>query len=272
MVLTRGEDDYNYDYDYGNEDDYTYIGETLEEVIITPDEKDEWEIIAPPDSGTIDPEPTEPESTSTEDDTVTENNNGDQNSDEKSVPLSPTEKVEINSLLTQLEKLKNIDRTKYTIEKQNYCRTTARTSPEGILLVCQLFFSLKELETIDKLSTIWHEMYHIDHKHYAIQESHKFASPTILSPPANIEALLREKLEDEFKGLRITPATFEAVYHDWLTVSSYISVEYYQNELETHKAERENFPNVSNFYERERTILEWQYQEMINKINEQSKK
>ncbi len=35
MVLTRGEDDYNYDYDYGNEDDYTYIGETLEEVIIT---------------------------------------------------------------------------------------------------------------------------------------------------------------------------------------------------------------------------------------------
>ena len=49
-------------------------------------------------------------------------------------------------------------------------------------------------------------------------------------------------------------------------------MEYYQNELETHKAERENFPNVSNFYERERTILEWQYQEMINKINEQSKK
>ena len=63
MVLTRGEDDYNYDYDYGNEDDYTYIGETLEEVIITPESNnnetsggnDEWEIIAPPDSGTIDP-------------------------------------------------------------------------------------------------------------------------------------------------------------------------------------------------------------------------
>ena len=50
MVLTRGEDDYDYDYDYGNEDDYTYIGETLEEVIITPDSNnnetsggnDEW--------------------------------------------------------------------------------------------------------------------------------------------------------------------------------------------------------------------------------------
>ncbi len=270
-VLTRGEDDY----------DYTYDGGWFDDIIIEPEpdysewgenDNEDWLNSSSPDTTPIDPEPTEPESTSQEDDTVTENNNGDQNSDEKSVPLSPTEKVEINSLLTQLEKLKNIDRTKYTIEKQNYCRTTARTSPEGTLLVCQLFFSLKELETIDKLSTIWHEMYHIDHKHYTIQESHKFASPTILSPPANIEALLREKLEDEFKGLHITPATFEAVYHDWLTVSSYISVEYYQNELETHKAERENFPNVSNFYERERTILEWQYQEMINKINEQSKK
>ncbi len=270
-VLTRGEDDY----------DYTYDGGWFDDIIIEPEpdysewgenDNEDWLNSSSPDTTPIDPEPTEPESTSQEDDTVTENNNGDQNSDEKSVPLSPTEKVEINTLLTQLEKLKNIDRTKYTIEKQNYCRTTARTSPEGTLLVCQLFFSLKELETIDKLSTIWHEMYHIDHKHYTIQESHKFASPTILSPPANIEALLREKLEDEFKGLHITPATFEAVYHDWLTVSSYISVEYYQNELETHKAERENFPNVSNFYERERTILEWQYQEMINKINEQSKK
>ncbi len=270
-VLTRGEDDY----------DYTYDGGWFDDIIIEPEpdysewgenDNEDWLNSSSPDTTPIDPEPTEPESTSQEDDTVTENNNSDQNSDEKSVPLSPTEKVEINSLLTQLEKLKNIDRTKYTIEKQNYCRTTARTSPEGTLLVCQLFFSLKELETIDKLSTIWHEMYHIDHKHYTIQESHKFASPTILSPPANIEALLREKLEDEFKGLHITPATFEAVYHDWLTVSSYISVEYYQNELETHKAERENFPNVSNFYERERTILEWQYQEMINKINEQSKK
>lgn len=149
MVLTRGEDDYNYDYDYGNEDDYTYIGETLEEVIITPESNnnetsggnDEWEIIAPPDSGTIDPEPTEPESTSTEDDTVTENNNGDQNSDEKSIPLSTAEKKAVNSLLIQLEKLKNIDRTKYTIEKQNYCRSTARTSKDGVLQLCQLFLA-----------------------------------------------------------------------------------------------------------------------------------
>jgi hypothetical protein len=89
----------------------------------------------------IDPEPTEPESTSTEDDTVTENNNGDQNSDEKSIPLSTAEKKAVNSLLIQLEKLKNIDRTKYTIEKQNYCRSTARTSKDGVLQLCQLFFS-----------------------------------------------------------------------------------------------------------------------------------
>ena len=36
--------------------------------------------------------------------------------------------------------------------------------------------------------------------------------------------------------------------------------------------ERENFPNVSEFYENERTYLEWYYEEMLRIANEQLKK
>ena len=208
MVLTRGEDDYNYDYDYGNEDDYTYIGETLEEVIITPESNnnetsggnDEWEIIAPPDSGTIDPEPTEPESTSTEDDTVTENNNGDQNSDEKSIPLSTAEKKAVNSLLIQLEKLKNI----------------------------------------------------------------------VLNPPPYIEKILNERLDIMYGKYIMTPETREADFKQELIIDRYGTIEYYKNELETHKAERENFPEVSHYYENERTWLEWTYEQLLIIATEQS--
>ena len=278
MVLTRGEDDYNYDYDYGNEDDYTYIGETLEEVIITPESNnnetsggnDEWEIIAPPDSGTVDPEPTEPESTSTEDDTVTENNNGDQNSDEKSIPLSTAEKKAVNSLLIQLEKLKNIDRTKYTIEKQNYCRSTARTSKDGVLQLCQLFFSSDNLTEIDRIATIWHEMYHIDHKHYGKLEMTILEKTIVLNPPPYIEKILNERLDIMYGKYIMTPETREADFKQELIIDRYGTIEYYKNELETHKAERENFPEVSHYYENERTWLEWTYEQLLIIATEQS--
>ena len=77
MVLTRGEDDY----------DYTYDGGWFDDIIIEPEpdysewgenDNEDWLNSSSPDTTPIDPEPTEPESTSQEDDTVTENNNGDQ--------------------------------------------------------------------------------------------------------------------------------------------------------------------------------------------------
>ncbi len=76
-VLTRGEDDY----------DYTYDGGWFDDIIIEPEpdysewgenDNEDWLNSSSPDTTPIDPEPTEPESTSQEDDTVTENNNGDQ--------------------------------------------------------------------------------------------------------------------------------------------------------------------------------------------------
>ena len=49
-----------------------------------------------------------------------------------------------------------------------------------------------------------------------------------------------------------------------------MEIEYYKNELETHKAERENFPEVSHYYENERTWLEWTYEQLLIIATEQS--
>ena len=83
---------------------------------------------------------------------MTENNNGDQNSDEKSIPLSTAEKKAVNSLLIQLEKLKNIDRTKYTIEKQTIVVQLHVQARMELLQLCQLFFSSDNLTEIDRTS------------------------------------------------------------------------------------------------------------------------
>lgn len=55
-----------------------------------------------------------------------------------------------------------------------------------------------------------------------------------------------------------------------LAEKDYSTAQYYKNELETHKAERKNFPNVSDYYEKERVYLEWYYQEMLDLVRKQS--
>lgn len=278
-ILTRGESDYNYNdnFDY----DAIYDGGWIGEVVITPEpdyngmweaENDKWLEDTRP-NGTVDPEPSEPEQSIEQDDYVSNNNTGDQNPEEKSIPLSTSEKKEVNSLLDQLQKLKKIDRTKYSIEKQTFCRSTARTSKDGVLLLCQLFFNSKNLQETDKSATIWHEMYHIDHKHYGEIKMQILEKPVILVPPPHIEKILNERLDIMYEGFTIDPKTRQADFDQELIIDRCGPIEYYKNELETHKAERENFPNVSHYYENERTWLEWTYEQLlIIATKEKSKK
>jgi hypothetical protein len=61
----------------------------------------------------------------------------------------------------------------------------------------------------------------------------------------------------------MTPETREADFKQELIIDRYGTIEYYKKELETHKAERENFPEVSHYYENERTWLEWTYEQLL---------
>ena len=92
-------------------------------------------------------------------------------------------------------------------------------------------------------------MYHIDHKHYGKLEMTILEKTIVLNPPPYIEKILNERLDIMYGKYIMTPET---------------------RELETHKAERENFPEVSHYYENERTWLEWTYEQLLIIATEQS--
>ena len=82
--------------------------------------------------------------------------------------------------------------------------------------------------------------------------------------------LENERLDIMYGKYIMTPETREADFKQELIIDRYGTIEYYKNELETHKAERENFPEVSHYYENERTWLEWTYEQLLIIATEQS--
>lgn len=133
-----------------------------------------------------------------------------------------------------------------------------------------IIFSSDNLTEIDRIATIWHEMYHIDHKHYGKLEMTILEKTIVLNPPPYIEKILNERLDIMYGKYIMTPETREADFKQELIIDRYGTIEYYKNELETHKAERENFPEVSHYYENERTWLEWTYEQLLIIATEQS--
>lgn len=262
-VSTRGEDA-GWDIDYG----------WLDEVVIIPDPdwdagNDQWLEDTRPGE-VVDPDP-EPDQGQPEEDLV--DNGQENNPDENILPLTELEKQMVNRVLLELEKLKNVNVQNYQIQKITFCHVPAKTM-NGILLLCEMFFQSAQLQDIDRMAIIWHEIHHIDKKHYSTSlESHQvIGDPIILNVPPEIEQIIRDRMAQEFEGTNMTPATIEAWYQQSITVTHFNSPEYYENEIETHRNERENFPNVSEFYENERTYLEWYYEEMLRIANEQLKK
>ena len=240
MVLTRGEDDY----------DYTYDGGWFDDIIIEPEpdysewgenDNEDWLNSSSPDTTPIDPEPTEPESTSQEDDTVTEKpttNTGDED------PQLSTALKEITPLL----KAKGIDLSKYKIQKnKDICTTTARTLLDGTIEVCSNSFKYK---TPERASILWHEIYHCEHGH---NNTNNVSSPCdlILKPNKEIsdalDCYLKWYCEQYANELLINMAK-DAELHVYSIKND---PQWYKNEIETYKAELNNGFAKEDYYKKE---------------------
>ena len=249
-------------------------GGELPEVEITPDDNDDnytWpdeDWLHPGYDDYETPEPEDNNSDGNEDEGYTGgNNSGEQNPNEEIVPLSEAEQQKVNELLATLRTKLGINTSNYQFAKPVHCGGFARTGKNGELFLCDTFFTNPRLTDTDRLAILYHEMYHIDHKHFGEYHSTELNSPIRLDPPAHIEEYLREKLEDDFKDINIDPQLLEFTYNWSITVTLYISIEYYENELETYREERNQFRDVSEYYENERTYFEWLYQQILDIIN-----
>ena len=255
MVLTRGEDDY----------DYTYDGGWFDDIIIEPEpdysewgenDNEDWLNSSSPDTTPIDPEPTEPESTSQEDDTVTEKpttNTGDED------PQLSTALKEITPLL----KAKGIDLSKYKIQKnKDICTTTARTLLDGTIEVCSNFFKYK---TPERASILWHEIYHCEHGH---NNTNNVSSPCdlILKPNKEIsdalDCYLKWYCEQYANELLINMAK-DAELHVYSIKND---PQWYKNEIETYKAELNNGFAKEDYYQKEIEYQIWRNEELLKYI------
>lgn len=255
MVLTRGEDDY----------DYTYDGGWFDDIIIEPEpdysewgenDNEDWLNSSSPDTTPIDPEPTEPESTSQEDDTVTEKpttNTGDED------PQLSTALKEITPLL----KAKGIDLSKYKIQKnKDICTTTARTLLDGTIEVCSNSFKYK---TPERASILWHEIYHCEHGH---NNTNNVSSPCdlILKPNKEIsdalDCYLKWYCEQYANELLINMAK-DAELHVYSIKND---PQWYKNEIETYKAELNNGFAKEDYYQKEIEYQIWRNEELLKYI------
>ena len=213
--------------------------------------------------------------------------NNQQSQSPPPAPFNEAEQKKVNSLLSILEKNHGINPSKYTIMKSNNCNVIAKIEKSGIIVLCNEFFNKPELSDIDRLATIWHEMYHFDHKHYVTEyKSALFKSGPLelwrMGVPPEIKDFIEKQIESEL-GINLEKLsgdeknyylkTIEVHYHHRLTYSLYNTPSsYYENEINTHEAEKAEFPDseVSDSYRKERDRLIWEYTEIQKEIQKES--
>ena len=254
MVLTRGEDDY----------DYTYDGGWFDDIIIEPEpdysewgenDNEDWLNSSSPDTTPIDPEPTEPESTSQEDDTVTEKPTTDTGDED---PQLSTALKEITPLL----KAKGIDLSKYKIQKnKDICTTTARTLLDGTIEVCSNFFKYK---TPERASILWHEIYHCEHGH---NNTNNASSPCDITLSPNQQILDAMDCYLKWTYGAYGDLTVNAIKNDELHITSIkIDSQWYKNEIETYKAELNNGFAKEDYYQKEIEYQIWRNEELLKYV------
>ena len=201
--------------------------------------------------------------------------NNQQSQSPPPVPFNEAEQKKVNSLLSILEKNHGINPSKYTIMKSNNCNVIAKIEKSGIIVLCNEFFNKPELSDIDRLATIWHEMYHFDHKHYGKEHEATPFDKVGMEPvnlidrvPPAIKAFLEEKANNELGGTGITSDMIESSWQNELLIYKHLSIEYNQNEVETYRAERIEFPDseVSEYYKNYRDYLEWKSSAILDEL------
>ena len=278
--LSRGEydGDYYVDYTYDDTYDEIYDGGWFDEIVVTPDPvwdgvgadgltNDEWMSSTTPDS-TVDPSPEDGTSNETDDVTTSDDGgNQPQAPEEPDVQLSGFNASEIftvkNAISSLQQRFPNLNLNGLNIQKGEW-HGNANTNSNGVIQLDLGFFNLPLIS--DKASVLWHEIYHLQSNHNAnkdllsVDEKYK-------NIPLYIEDYLKYQIRNEYVGIEteLSDEKLEVYYLNALGCNQVRHSEFYENELETYKAEKEAFPDnmVSDKYIENRQYAEWEYEEKL---------
>ena len=171
-----------------------------------------------------------------------------------------TSVAEIQKMMKEL----GCDIDDVTIELGIECGSNARVSVDEktgtkTIEICNKFF---DYEYKDQISILYHEAYHCTHdKPWSNKKQMPLDPPLIIEIPEVHMNYLRDYEFD----LLLPEYRESYIYDEQNTVKVLNCPEFYENEVNTYKAERIVMPNVSTKYNQEREYMLWRYIILGNK-------
>ena len=284
--LSRGEYDGDYYVDYTYDDTYNeiYSGGWLDEIVVTPDPiwdgvgadgltNDEWMSSTTPDS-TVDPSPEDGTSNDTDDVIASDDggNETEQDSGEPDIQLSRFNASEIftvkNAISSLQQRFPNLNLNGLSFQKDEWHGLAYLDN--GVIQVGLGFFNLPLMS--DKASVLWHEIYHLRNGHNAGLEAKEDVEDKFKNVPPNVEKYLKYDIRNDFVGTGtiFSDEDVERLFLNNLDCYQINHSKFYENELETYRAEKEVFPDkiISDDYIEKREYAKWTYEEGLRVARE----
>ena len=192
-------------------------------------------------------------------------NETEQDSGEPDVQLSGFNASEIftvkNAISSLQQRFPNMNLNGLSIQKGD--RYTLGSVGDGVIKLNLGFFNLPLMS--DKASVLWHEIYHLRNGHNAGLETKEDVEDKFKNVPPNVEKYLKYELRNVCFGVGVilSDEEVERDYQNGLNCFYVNHSKFYENELETYKAEKEAFPDnmVSDDYIEKREYAKWTYEE-----------
>ena len=246
-------------------------GGEFPEIEIRPDDNydepdwDSWLDETRPDDNYEGPEPEGPAEDTAEDQYTGGDDNRDSNTDPEKEHLTEELNKTIPNIAPILSKC-GINISSYTIRvNTDVCTSTARVLPDGTIEVCKEFFEFELMN--DRASILWHEIYHLEHGH--LQEASTTGnSVTLEMPTGEVLDGLNAYLDWYYKDSDIPEWNLEflkeSYINELLTEYNLKESSWYENEVTTYEAEKENGIDKSDYYEGLIDFQIWKYEQLAN--------
>ncbi|WP_294616108.1 hypothetical protein [uncultured Bacteroides sp.] len=174
--------------------------------------------------------------------------------------------IALSEITPILDKL-GIDLKEYKIElNKEHCAANAKALADNTIAVCTQFFNYTRY---DQASIIWHEIYHINSGHNSVGAESSIRIELPMPPTDILEGL---KIYIEWANKDMTPDIMDLVKAEHL---QYLLVEektrdiqWYNNEVETYAAEKNNGIPKSDYYEGLMNFYEWKYEQIVSRLDE----
>ena len=149
-----------------------------------------------------------------------------------------------------------------SLKAGEFCDVNARVR-EGNIEICTRFFQDELLTDKDRISILYHEVYHIRH-HDTFRDFVSYELPakiTLRNVPPEFKQFI---IDHVVYGKYFSAAENEKMYLDVISFSSINPPEYYRNEIEAYENEIRTVTDVSDYYDTQRRYMLWRVKQLYD--------